>query len=60
MQILLPALGWQEPLYRHLFAGWMTPLTGPWAPSLAFALAFVALWWLIVLAMDRRGWYVKL
>ncbi|MBQ4856088.1 DUF1624 domain-containing protein [Rhodanobacter sp. B2A1Ga4] len=60
MQILLPALGWQEPLYQHLFAGWMTPRFGPYVPSLAFALAFVALWWLIVWVMDRRRVYLKL
>jgi hypothetical protein len=26
MQIILPALGWQGALYRHLFVGWITPL----------------------------------
>lgn len=60
MQIALPALGWQQPLYQHLFAGWMTRRFGPYLPSLAFAVAFVALWWLIVWAMDRRGIYLKL
>lgn len=60
MQILLPGLGWQEPVYQHLFAGWITPLTGPHVASLAFAIAFVALWWLIVYAMDKRRWYLKL
>lgn len=60
MQILLSALGWQDPLYRHLFADWMTPRVGPWAPSLAYAVAFVAMWWLVVLAMDRRRIYLKL
>ena len=60
MQILLPALGWSGPLYRTLFARWMTPRFGPFVPSLAYALAFVALWWLIVWAMDRRRVYLKL
>lgn len=59
MQVLLAGLGWQEPLYRHLFAGWIMPLAGPRAASLAFALAFVALWWLVVWVMDRRGIHVK-
>jgi predicted acyltransferase len=59
MQIVLPALG-QESLYRHLFAGWMTPRFGPYVPSLAFAVVFVAVWWLIVGAMDRRRVYLKL
>jgi len=60
MQIVLPALGWQEPLYRHLFADPLTPLVGAYVASLAWALAFVGLWWLIVYAMDRRRWYLKL
>ncbi|KRF02246.1 hypothetical protein ASG87_11810 [Frateuria sp. Soil773] len=60
MQVLLPALGWQDFLYRHLFASWITPLAGPWIASLAWALAFVALWWLIVAAMDRKRCYLKL
>ncbi|GAB2590574.1 DUF1624 domain-containing protein [Dyella jejuensis] len=60
MQIVLPALGWQDPLYQHLFASWITPLAGPSIASLAWAVAFVALWWLIVYAMDRRRIYLKL
>ena len=60
MQILLPALGWQEPIYRHLFAGWMASRFGPYIPSLTFALVFVALWWLIVYTMDRHRIYLKL
>jgi predicted acyltransferase len=60
MQIILPALGWQDPLYQHLFAQWITPLAGPYIASLAFAIAFVAVWWGIVWVMDRRRWYLKL
>ncbi len=60
MQILLPGLGIQDPLYRSAFAGWITPLAGPYVASLAFALAFVAVWWAIVWAMDRRRIYLKL
>ncbi|MFC5741485.1 acyltransferase family protein [Dyella tabacisoli] len=60
MQILLPGLGWQEPLYQHLFAGWITPLAGPYIASLTFAVVFVAVWWMIVYVMDRRRWYIKL
>ncbi|OOG59309.1 DUF5009 domain-containing protein [Rhodanobacter sp. C03] len=59
MQILLPGLGLAS-LYRHLFANWMTPLFGPDIPSLAFALVFVAVWWLIVYALDRRHIHLKL
>ena len=60
MQILLSALGWSGPLYRTLFARWMTPRFGAFMPSLAYALAFVALWWVIVWALDRRRIYLKL
>ena len=28
--------------------------------ALVFAAAFVAAWWLIVYAMDRQRWYIKL
>jgi len=59
MTYVLLGLGWMEPLYRSGFADWMTPRFGPYLPSLAFALSFVGVWWLVVWAMDRRGWYLK-
>jgi predicted acyltransferase len=60
MQIVLPALGWQDPLYQHLFAGWITPVAGPYIASLSWAVVFVAVWWLIVFVLDRRRIYLKL
>ncbi len=59
MQIALPLLG-QGSWYRVLFADWMTPRFGLYVPSLAFALVFVTLWWLIVWTMDRRRIHLKL
>ena len=53
------ALGWWEPIYRIGFSSWMTPRSGPYLPSLAFALCFVLLWWWVVRWMDRRGWHPK-
>lgn len=50
------AWGW---LYANAYASWMTPLFGPYLPSLAYALSYVALWWLVVRWMDRRGWHLK-
>jgi len=50
----LAAFDWLEPIYRYGFAGWMTPRFGPYVPSLAYALAFVALWWGIVRWLDAR------
>jgi predicted acyltransferase len=60
MVYALTGLGWWEPAYRSGFADWMTPRFGPYLPSLAFAAAFVGLWWLVVWCMDRRRWYLKL
>ncbi len=59
MTYVLLGLGVMGPLYEHGFADWMTPRFGAFVPSLAFALAFVGVWWLVVWGMDRRGWYVK-
>ncbi len=60
MVYVFAALGWWESIYRSGFADWMTPRFGPYLPSLAFALAFVAVWWLVVRWMDRRGWHLKI
>ena len=60
MVYVLAALGWWAPIYRIAFADWMTPLFGPYVPSLAFALAFVALWWLVVAWMGHRGWRMRI
>ncbi|RPE75457.1 acyltransferase family protein [Vulcaniibacterium tengchongense] len=56
----LAALGWLEPLYRHAFADWMAPRFGPYVPSLAYALCFVALWWGAVRWLDARGIHFKI
>lgn len=60
MVYALIASGCWGAIYRRAFADWMTPLFGPYLPSLAFALAFVVLWWLIVRAMDALGWRLRL
>lgn len=60
VQIVLAALHWQRPLYRFAFADWMTPACGPWLPSLAYAIVFVALWWGLAWWLDRRRLYLKL
>lgn len=59
MVYLLIALGITGPLYRHAFASWMTPLFGPYVPSAAWGVAFVAVWWLVVRWMDHRKIYLK-
>ena len=60
MVCALAAAGLWGAIYQRGFAGWMTPLFGPYVPSLVFALVFVALWWGIVWWMDRRGWRLKI
>ncbi|MDC8785062.1 acyltransferase family protein [Roseateles koreensis] len=56
--VLLEGFGWMAPLYASGF-GWLQPYIGPWGQSLAFAIAFVAVWAAIVMALDRRGIYFK-
>lgn len=60
MLYALAGLGWLEPLYRHAFADWMTPRFGPYLPSLAYALCFVAVWWIVVRVLDARRVYFKI
>ena len=56
--VLLAASGAMAPLYATVF-GPVGAWFGPYAQSLAFALAFVGVFALIVWALDRRGWYWK-
>ena len=60
MQILLPSLHLKGPIYRYGFASWIAPAWGPRVASLAYAVVFVLLWWLIVRAMDRHRIHLKL
>lgn len=60
MQIILPALGWQEPIYRVMFSRPITPFAGPFLSSLCYAVACVAAWYAVVYVMDRRRIYLKL
>ena len=45
----------QAEIHRLLFASWLPPRTS----SLMYALGFVMLWYLILLAMHRRGLVIK-
>ena len=58
--VLLSIAGGEwAPLYRHAFETPLLPWIGPHGASLAFALAFVLVWWCIAWALDRRGLYLK-
>ena len=56
--LLLAATGWMAPLYGDVF-GPLGAFVGPAGQSLAFAVAFVAVWAAIVWALDKAGWYWK-
>jgi len=56
--VLLAKTGWMTWLYPTVF-GLVGAKLGPQAQSLAFALAFVAVWALIVWVLDKRRWYWK-
>jgi predicted acyltransferase len=43
-------------LFEHLFAPWASPVNA----SLAYALAYVLLWWGLIWALDRAGFRVRL
>jgi predicted acyltransferase len=60
MQTLLPASGLQDRIEAMLNHAWMQGHFDPRIASLAYAIAFVLLWWVIVLIMDRRRIYLKL
>jgi predicted acyltransferase len=59
MAVVIDAVGCKEGLYDAVF-GRLQPLAGPQAQSLAYALAFVAAWALLVRFLDARRWYWKL
>jgi len=56
--VLLEGLGLMRPLYAGGF-GWLQQAAGPTVASLGFALVFVAVWALIVRALDARRIYFK-
>lgn len=45
-----------EWIYEALFASWAGPING----SLAFALATIAIWWVVFYGFYRRGWFLRL
>lgn len=42
-------------IYEHVFAIWLSPMKA----SLAFALCYVALWWLVMLVLYKRKIFIK-
>jgi len=60
MQTVLPASGLQDKIEAMLNNAWTQWHFDPRIASLAYAVAFVLFWWLIVWAMDKRRIYLKL
>lgn len=60
MVCTLAANGADAWLYRHAVASWLAPLAGAEVASAAWAAAVVALWWLVAIVLDRRGFYWKI
>ncbi len=46
----------QQVIFERGFGSWLSPINA----SLAYAVSFVAVWYLILRWFDRRGWIVKL
>jgi predicted acyltransferase len=53
---LLEGSGLMRPLYRAAFANTLGSPLPAWVPSLAFALAFTGVFWILVSLLTRRGW----
>jgi predicted acyltransferase len=52
--------GIMQPMYNALFAGPLTPWTGPFVPSLLFAMSFTGVFWLLMREFARRGWLITI
>ena len=57
---ILLGTGAMRPLYEGVFLSIFGTSVPGWIPSLAFALAFTAVFWLAVYAMTRRGWRITI
>jgi len=57
---VLEGFGIMPHLYKLVFADPLGPTFGPFVPSLAFALAFAAVFWLATRYMLKRGWRISI
>lgn len=53
---LLAGSGLLGRLYQGLFVALLGPPLAPWIPSVTYAVAFTACWWLLMRAVAWRGW----
>ncbi|MBA5638691.1 DUF1624 domain-containing protein [Duganella sp. LX20W] len=55
---VLEGSGAMAPLYNSMFRAPLTPLMGPFLPSLLFAAVFTGLFWLAMHGFEKRGWRI--
>lgn len=58
--LLVSRVGDGRSVYQWIYDSVFVPWAGPLNGSLAFALATVALWWLVLFGLYRRGWFLRL
>jgi predicted acyltransferase len=52
--------GIMRPLYETVFARPLTPFTGPFVPSLIYAMVFTGAFWLLMRGFAKRGWLITI
>ena len=57
---LLEGTGAMRPLYTSVFVAAFAPPLSPWVPSLVFAIAFTAFFWVLIGWMTRSGWRITI
>lgn len=57
--VVLAPSGARRKFYDFAFADWMTPIFGPYVPSLAYGLVFTGIWWGVAKLMEQRGIVLK-
>jgi predicted acyltransferase len=57
---LLEGTGAMRPLYTAVFVAVFGPPLSPWVPSLMFAVAFTAFFWVLIGWMSRSGWRITI
>jgi predicted acyltransferase len=55
-----PGVSLKSMIYRNAFASWLRPCCGTEAASLAYALAYVALWSIVLMEMQRRRIFIAI
>ena len=57
---ILEGTGAMRPLYNSVFVASFGPPLPAWVPSLVFAVAFTAVFWLTIRLLTRKGWRITI